>query len=285
MLGWVEQTIGDRTSQVYVPLRIGQSFEPAPGQYVASVVPGVESSELFVTLASIGPDGRDHEYLKRDEPLKYGFYPAERPITVKVSGLPAAGLYRLRLGALLRRGGSSTATFVFYHPGTPTRATPITNCVAWSKRRRLPPPSRCCIGHSDVASEYRFSLIDPRFEIGIGVYGPVRLSAVDSEPIDFLNPRAIRLEAVSGVVDLDLTFRDVSQSGVIPQIPVEKLTFARVVDHSADVAMTRRLSTINGGTCISNRSRVRSGCCAPAKRCVFVKPAARSARSSSATTS
>ena len=120
MVGWVEQTIGERTSHVYVPLRIGNSFDPAPGNYVARVVPGAELSELFVTLATVGPDGRDQQYVKRDEALNYGFYPAERPISVKVSGLPAAGLYRLRLGAVLRRGGSSTATFVFYHPGSTT---------------------------------------------------------------------------------------------------------------------------------------------------------------------
>jgi hypothetical protein len=120
MVGWVEQTIGERTSHVYVPLRIGNSFAPSPGQYVARVVPGVELSELLVTLATVGPDGRDQQYVKRDEALNYGFYPAERPISVKLSGLPAAGLYRLRLGAVLRRGGSSTATFVFYHPGSTT---------------------------------------------------------------------------------------------------------------------------------------------------------------------
>jgi hypothetical protein len=120
MVGWVEQTIGERTSHVYVPLRIGNSSDPAPGHYVARVVPGVELSELLVTLATIGPDGRDQHYVKRDEALNYGFYPAERPIPVKVSGLPAAGLYRVRLGAVLRRGGSSTATFVFYHAGSTT---------------------------------------------------------------------------------------------------------------------------------------------------------------------
>lgn len=120
MLGWVDQTIGERTSHVYVPLRVGHAFEPTPGHYVARVVPGVELSELFVTLATVGPDGRDQEYVKRDEPLSYGFYPAERPIPVKVSGLPAAGIYRLKLGAVFRRGGSSTATFVFYHPGSGT---------------------------------------------------------------------------------------------------------------------------------------------------------------------
>jgi hypothetical protein len=117
MLGWMEQTVGERPCQVYVPLRLGASSDPASGQYVASIVPGVELSELFVTLATIGPDGREREYLKRDQALGYGFYPAERPIAVKLSGLAAAGLYRVRLGGQLRRGGSSSTSFVFYHPG------------------------------------------------------------------------------------------------------------------------------------------------------------------------
>ena len=119
MVGWVEQTIGDRTCHVYVPLRIGRPSGPVSGHYVASVVPGVELAELFVTLAPIDADGRERSYLRRDEPLAYGFYPAERAIPVKVSGLPGPGLYRLRLGALLRRGGSSTSSFAFYHAGNP----------------------------------------------------------------------------------------------------------------------------------------------------------------------
>jgi hypothetical protein len=122
LVGWVEQTIGDRPCQVYVPLRLGSSSEPASGHYVASIVPGVELSELFVTLAAIGADGRERSYVKRDEALSYGFYPAERPIAVKLSTLPDAGLYRLTLGGQLRRGGSSSTSFVFYHPGNPVAA-------------------------------------------------------------------------------------------------------------------------------------------------------------------
>ena len=104
------------------------------------------------------------------------------------------------------------------------------------------------IQRSGVANEYRVSLIEPKMVINVGVLGPVRLSSTGPEFIDFANPRAILLRAPSGVIDLDLTFRDVSDSGVIPQIPVQKLVFARIVDHSADVAITRRLSTINRGT-------------------------------------
>lgn len=118
LTAWAQQTIGGRTQNVYVPLNVGKSASAVrKDQYVAKLVPGSEVSELFLTLAAVGPDGRDEKFLKRDEPLK-GFYPAERPISVPISGLPAAGLYRLRLGAVLRGGGSTTTTFVFYHPGS-----------------------------------------------------------------------------------------------------------------------------------------------------------------------
>jgi hypothetical protein len=118
VVGWVRQTIGEKTDDVYVPVRIGTSPEPASkGYYVAQIVPGAELAELFVTLAAIGPDGRDEKYLKRDEPLKYGFYPAGRAISLKLPALPAAGLYRLRLGALVKSGGAANTVFVFRHSG------------------------------------------------------------------------------------------------------------------------------------------------------------------------
>jgi hypothetical protein len=104
------------------------------------------------------------------------------------------------------------------------------------------------LGRTDVPSEYRLSLVNPHVDLNVGVHGPVSVSAAGPDPVDFVNPRAIRLEAASGVVDLDMTFRDIAHSGVIPQIPVTKLNFARVADHSDDVSMARRLSTIASGT-------------------------------------
>ena len=59
ILGWVEQTVGTRPNHVYVPVRFNNALEPAKGLYVARVVPGVELSQLFITLATVGPDGRD----------------------------------------------------------------------------------------------------------------------------------------------------------------------------------------------------------------------------------
>ena len=116
LTAWVEQAIGGRAQNVYVPLTVATSAAAvSKRQYVALVVPGSEVSELYLSVSAVGGDGRDEKFITRDAPLK-GFYPAERPIAVPVSGLPGAGLYRLRLGALLRGGGSTTTTFLFYYP-------------------------------------------------------------------------------------------------------------------------------------------------------------------------
>jgi len=104
------------------------------------------------------------------------------------------------------------------------------------------------LGRTDLSSEYRLTLVNPSLDLDVGVHGPVLVSAAGPQPVDFITPRAIKLEAATGAVDLDLTFRDIAHSGVIPQIPVAKLTFARVADHPDDVSVTRRLSTIASGT-------------------------------------
>ena len=117
LVGWVQQTLGEKQIDVYVPLRAGPAGAPSKGHYVVQVVAGAELAEVYLTLAALGQDGRDEKYIKRDEPLSYGFYPADRPISVALSGLTAAGLYRVRLGAVLKTGGSANKSFVFYHPG------------------------------------------------------------------------------------------------------------------------------------------------------------------------
>jgi hypothetical protein len=117
LVGWIEQRVGTRTEAVYIPLRVGKSAVTRSGRYVALVVPGTELSELYLTLAEVGSDGRDGRVLKQDEALQYGYYPAERGISVRLPELGRAGLYRLQLGATLGRGGAVTRTVFFYHAG------------------------------------------------------------------------------------------------------------------------------------------------------------------------
>jgi hypothetical protein len=118
ILGWVQQTLGEKETVVYVPVRVATSPDArATGPYVVQVIVGAEVAEVYVTLTTLGQDGREGKILRGEEPLGYGFYPADRPITVTLSGLPAAGLYRVRLGAVLKTGGAANKSFVFYHPG------------------------------------------------------------------------------------------------------------------------------------------------------------------------
>ena len=104
---------------------------------------------------------------------------------------------------------------------------------------------------ADLPGDYRLSLSNPQLVLRVDVYGPIVLSlaSVGRKPLDFINPRAITLEAGTGTVDLDLTFKDLERPGVMPQVPVQTLAFFRVAEQSGlDGSIVRRLSTITSGT-------------------------------------
>ena len=118
VVAWVQGRVGDSPQDIYVPLRLGGAAEAgAGGQYVVQVTPGTELQEVFVTLATVDPSGRDGTVLLRDQPLKRGFYPAERAIPIPLPKLTQAGLYRLQLNALLSQGAPSSRNLYFQHTG------------------------------------------------------------------------------------------------------------------------------------------------------------------------
>jgi hypothetical protein len=73
--------------------------------------------EVFVSLAAIGVDGRPVSFLRDGEALEYGYYPAERDITIPITGLEIPGVYYLEIGAPLKGGGVTTVELWFYHRG------------------------------------------------------------------------------------------------------------------------------------------------------------------------
>jgi hypothetical protein len=107
------------------------------------------------------------------------------------------------------------------------------------------------LGRADLPGQYRLSLSNPRVTVSVDVYGPVAVSlaGVGSRTVDFSSPRAIILEAASGVLDLDLTFEDLARAGGMTQVPVQTLAFFRVAQRSErEGSIVRRLSTIASGT-------------------------------------
>src|SRR5262249_43615204 len=115
-LAWSAATVGGAPHDVYVPLRVSQAGGPRSSSYQALVVPGGELAEIFVSLAPVGRDGRFGPYVKKDEPLKYGYYPADRAITIPLSELGEPGIYALEIKATRRSGGGASAPPLwFYH--------------------------------------------------------------------------------------------------------------------------------------------------------------------------
>jgi hypothetical protein len=117
IVGWTPLSIQGRKHDVYVPLRVArQTVATHSGNYVLVLVPGADLNEVYISLGAVQPDGRIGAFVKRDEPLGYGYYPAERAFSVRLAKPRTAGIYRMDIGATLRQGGSATQSLLFYHP-------------------------------------------------------------------------------------------------------------------------------------------------------------------------
>jgi hypothetical protein len=116
IVAFTQYRLGGVERDVYVPLRISQKH-PADHCSTTLVVllPGVKLEEVFVSLASLNADGNPVNWILKDKPLGYEFYPAERPIDVPVTELSAPGIYYLSLSAKLASGGSTALARWIYH--------------------------------------------------------------------------------------------------------------------------------------------------------------------------
>jgi len=119
ILGWIQYRIGKTDHDVYVPLRITQiKDEKRSPIYTVTLLPGVELSEVYLSLATVGKDGIPETFLRDGEALAYNYYPADRRIDIPISGLNKPGLYYVEIGATLKTGGSTNLEFWLYHPGS-----------------------------------------------------------------------------------------------------------------------------------------------------------------------
>ncbi len=118
ILAFTPLMIGDAKKNVFIPLNINKDKKTNnnKNEYSLLLMPGIEMKEIYVSIAPVAADGKLQKFIKDGEPLNYGYYPAERPINIPVSGLKTSGIYYLEIGASFRNGGSSTLPFYFYHP-------------------------------------------------------------------------------------------------------------------------------------------------------------------------
>ncbi len=118
VVGRTRLLVGGTERTVFVPLRVRQAQAAAEcGTYLIMLFPTVEFDSVFISLASLGPDGRPEKWLRRDKELGYDWYPAEQPIRVPVTELSARGVHELSISAKRSSGGSAPLRYWFYHAG------------------------------------------------------------------------------------------------------------------------------------------------------------------------
>ena len=116
--------LGGARREVFVPLRITQRRPSVSSpRYHLTLLPAVGLSEVYVTIATTAADGAPAQFRQRDQKLAYGYYPAGRPIDVRLPALGIRGVYYVRIAATREGGGSATRTFLLYHPGVGREGT------------------------------------------------------------------------------------------------------------------------------------------------------------------
>jgi hypothetical protein len=117
VVGFTNFRIGGEDRTLYLPLRIrGKSQTTAPG-YQIILVPGSELKEVFFSLAKLDANGQAHTFSISDRPLRRGYYPAERGISIEVPNPGQPGMYYLEIGAITKYGGPLTKQVFFYNSG------------------------------------------------------------------------------------------------------------------------------------------------------------------------
>jgi len=117
----------------------------------------------------------------------------------------------------------------------------------------LPTGTKVWVSRTEVTDQYRMSLEIPeksQLNLQVSIKGTLQVAfpGAIAEQVVYSIPRSIRMQAVSNLVDLDLTLPKGVQASLAPHLPVRDLAFIRI-DQFVDTTDTyiRRVSTVQSG--------------------------------------
>ncbi len=116
VVGWTTRSLGGSAREVYVPLRIAPRGRTAPcGTPRLALWPGRRLDSLTMSVASVSASGVQSAWIREDEELGEGYYPAQDTISVLLSGL-APGTYVVRFVAFPRGGAPTPVSYYIQRP-------------------------------------------------------------------------------------------------------------------------------------------------------------------------
>lgn len=117
----------------------------------------------------------------------------------------------------------------------------------------LPAGTKVWVSHTGVPDQYRISLETSeksRLNLQVSIAGTLQVAfpGAQEEQVVYTIPRTIQMQAVSNLVDIDLTLPEGAWASLAPHLPVQNLAFVRI-DQFVDTTGTyiRRVSTIQSG--------------------------------------
>jgi hypothetical protein len=116
IVGWTRRRVGDVERDVYLPLRVGGDAARDTRGYTLVLLPQVQLTEVYVTVAAVDADGRPATWLRDDAALGYRYYPADRPIEIQIERPTRPGIYYVLIGAAMSSGASLTTELWFDAP-------------------------------------------------------------------------------------------------------------------------------------------------------------------------
>jgi hypothetical protein len=117
ILGWSMVPVGGQDLKVYLALGIHQGDATAQsGDYNLLAVPGVDLTELFISIDLLDQGGRPERTVLERTALAFGFYPADSGVPITLPDLAGPGIYQVKLIAKLLDGIERPEDFWFYHP-------------------------------------------------------------------------------------------------------------------------------------------------------------------------